>query len=236
MTSESAASPPARVRVDMHTHTRRSFDCLTSPETYLQTIRRRGIDHVFVTDHNAIDMALRLHAAEPRRVLVGEEVKTREGFDLIGLFLSELIPRGTPARVAAEAIRAQGGVVYLPHPFDVSRSGAGARHAEALLDLVDVIEVHNARCFRPDMNRRAEEFARRHGKLMGAGSDAHTAAELGNGMVEMPPFTPDREGFLAALAEGQISTRTRTSPLCRVASTYAKVHKVVMPGRRAPDA
>ncbi len=227
MTPAKATARDNRVRVDMHTHTRRSFDCLTSPETYLETIRRRGIDHVFVTDHNAIDMALRLHAAEPQRVLVGEEVKTREGFDLIGLFLTELIPRGTPARVVAERIREQGGVVYLPHPFDVSRSGAGAQHAESLLDLIDVIEVHNARCFRPGMNLRAEEFARRHGKLMGAGSDAHTAAELGNGMVEMPPFTPDREGFLTALAQGTVSIRTRTSPLYRVASTYAKLHKVL---------
>ena len=234
MNPDNTASGGRRVRVDMHTHTRRSFDCLTSPEAYLAAVRRRGVDHVFVTDHNAIDMALSMHAAHPQRVLVGEEVKTREGFDLIGLFLTELIPRGTPAREAAERIREQGGVVYLPHPFDVSRSGAGARHAEELLDLIDVIEVHNARCFRPAMNRRAEEFARRHGKLMGAGSDAHTAAELGNGMVEMPSFTPDREGFLAALAEGSVATRTRTSSLYRVASTYAKVHKMVARRPAAP--
>lgn len=228
MTDSCPQSRSDWVKIDMHTHTHRSFDCLTSPEEYLATVRRRGIDHVFVTDHNAIDMALQLHAADPERVLVGEEVKTREGFDLIGLFLTELIPRGTPAREAAEGILAQGGVVYLPHPFDAGRSGAGARYAEGLLDLVDVIEVHNARCFRTSMNRRATEFARRHRKLMGAGSDAHTAAELGNGMVEMPPFTPDREGFLAALAQGRVAVRTRTSPLYRIASTYAKVHKRVL--------
>lgn len=214
-----------RIRVDMHTHTRRSFDCLTRPDDYLRALRARGIDRVFLTDHNAIDAALRLHEHAPDTVLVGEEVKTAEGFDLIGLFLTEPIPRGTPAREAAEGIRAQGGVVYLPHPFDHRRSGAGAAQAEALLDLLDVVEVHNARCLRAATNEEALRWARRHDKLLGAGSDAHTAAELGNGFVEMPPFDPSRESFLAALAQGEVLGRTRASPLVRIASTYAKVHK-----------
>jgi predicted metal-dependent phosphoesterase TrpH len=214
-----------RMRVDMHTHTRRSFDCLTTPEEYLQALQVRGIDRAFVTDHNAIDGALDLHRQAPEQVLVGEEVKTREGFDLIGLFLQELIPRGTPAREAAEQIRAQGGVVYLPHPFDHSRSGAGARHAEALVDLIDVVEVHNARCLRAATNAEALHWARAHGRLAGAGSDAHTAAEIGNGFVEMPAFTPGRDSFLAALAQGEVLGRSRASPLVRIASTWAKLHK-----------
>lgn len=209
----------------MHTHTRRSFDSLTRPADYLRAVRARGIDRVFLTDHNAIDAALRLHEQAPETVLVGEEVKTREGFDLIGLFLTELIPRGTPARETAERVRAQGGVVYLPHPFDRGRSGAGARHADALLDLIDVVEVHNARCLRAGTNQEALLWARRHGKLAGAGSDAHTAAEIGNGYVEMPDFEPDRESFLASLAAGEVLGQTRASPLVRIASTYAKVHK-----------
>lgn len=214
-----------RIRVDMHTHSRRSFDCLTRPEEYLEAVRARGIDRVFLTDHNAIDAALRLHEQAPETVLVGEEVKTGEGFDLIGLFLTELIPRGTPAREAAERIRAQGGVVYLPHPFDHRRSGAGPAHAEALLELLDVVEVHNARCLSPATNLKALEWAARHEKLLGAGSDAHTARELGNGFVEMPAFDLSRDSFLAALAHGEVLGRTRASPLVRIASTYAKVHK-----------
>lgn len=220
-------TPPAatRLRVDMHTHTRRSFDCLTSGDAFLRALDARRIDRVFVTDHNAIDAAQALHERAPDRVLVGEEVKTAEGFDLIGFFLHELIPRGTPAQETAERIRAQGGVVYLPHPFDRGRSGAGATHAEALLELVDVVEVHNARCLRPATNAEALRFARRHGKLAGAGSDAHTAGEIGNGFVEMPDFSPDRESFLRALAQGEVLGRIRASPLVRVASTYAKLHK-----------
>ena len=227
MTSPGGA-PLHRVRVDMHTHTRRSFDCLTAPREYLRAVQRRGIDRIFLTDHNAIDAAQRLHAEAPETVLVGEEVKTAEGFDLIGLFLTDLVERGTPAREAAERIRAQGGVVYLPHPFDQRRSGAGPRHAEDLLDLIDVVEVHNARCFRDATNLAALRWAERHGKLAGAGSDAHTAAEIGNGFVAMPDFVPHRDSFLAALAHGEIAGSVRSSPIYRVASTYAKVHKRVV--------
>lgn len=223
---------PARIRVDLHTHTHRSFDCLTTPAAYLRALARRGIDRAFVTDHNALDVALRMQAEAPGVIFAGEEVRTREGFDLIGLLLTEEIPRGTPARETAERIRAQGGVVYLPHPFDAGRSGAGEHHSAALADLIDVVEVHNARCFRQEMNERALAWARSHGKLAGAGSDAHTAGEIGNGFVEVPLFEPTREGLLEAIAAGEVAGRTRASPLVRVASTYAKIHTLFTPRQR----
>lgn len=213
------------LRVDLHSHTSDSFDCLCDPGEVLRTARARGVDRLAITDHNRIEAALSLHAAAPDRIIVGEEVKTREGFDVIGLFLSELIPKRTPARETCERIRAQGGVVYVPHPFDVSRSGAGERHLEALADLIDVVEVHNSRCLRPSVNARAASWADAHGKLHGAGSDAHTLAEIGSGFVEMPPFENTRDGFLAALAAGEVAGRTRSSPVYRLASTYAKLRK-----------
>src|SRR5690606_8565950 len=175
-------------------------------------------------DHNEISGALEMQAMDPERVLVGEEVKTREGVDLIGILLRERIPKRTPARETAERIRAQGGVVYVPHPFDVARSGAGA-FLDELAELVDVVEVHNARCFAPAFNARAQAWAERHGKLQGAGSDAHTAREIGAGHVEVPPFAATREGLLEALRAGRVAGRTRSSPLVRAASTYAKLRK-----------
>ena len=226
------ATQPDRLRVDLHTHTHRSFDCLTTPAAYLRGLERRGIDCAFITDHNALDVALRMQAEAPGVILAGEEIRTREGFDLIGLLLTNEIPRGTPAREAAERIREQGGVVYLPHPFDGGRSGAGEHYSDFIADLVDVVEVHNARCFRQRMNDRALGWARNHGKLFGAGSDAHTAGELGNGFVEVPAFEPTREGLLAALAAGVVAGRSRASPLVRVASTYAKVHRFLVPRPR----
>lgn len=116
---------PRRLRVDMHCHTRASKDSLNPYEGIVPALDRAGIDRVVITDHDRIEGALRLHAEAPGRVIVGEEIRTREGPDLIGIFLSELIPRYTPLREAAERIRAQGGVVYVPHPFDTRRRGGG---------------------------------------------------------------------------------------------------------------
>jgi predicted metal-dependent phosphoesterase TrpH len=215
--------------VDMHLHTRWSFDCLNRPEGILSAARARGLDHIVVTDHNQIEGALRLREMDPQRVIVGEEVKTAEGFDVIGIFLAELIPRGTPARETCVRIRDQGGVVYLPHPFDGSRSG-GPALLEALADLVDVVEVHNARCWPTHLNARALDWAKANGKLMGAGSDAHTISEIGRGYVELPSFQPERASFLSALSRGTVAGCSSTSPVYRLASAWAKVRKL-LPGQ-----
>jgi dephospho-CoA kinase len=220
---------PPLLRVDLHSPTRLSRDCLSDPRAVLRTARARGLDRLAITDHNEVDEALRLHEIDPELVLVGEEVKTGEGFDVIGIFLGERIPKGTPARETCERIHAQGGVVYIPHPFDTLRSGAGTAHLDELAPLIDVVEVHNSRCFREVTNRRAEEWAAARGKLRGAGSDSHTLAEIGHGYVEMPPFEPNRESFLSALASGRVTGRVRSSPLYRAASTYAKLHKRFFP-------
>lgn len=213
------------VRVDMHLHTCVSFDSLNKPADVLATGRDRRIDWLVITDHNEIRGALELREMAPDRVLVGEEVKTREGFDVIGIFLETLIPRGTPARETCERIREQGGVVYLPHPFDGTRAASPAL-LESLLDLIDVVEVHNARCWPVSLNARARDWAIARGKLMGGGSDAHTLPEIGRGYVEMPEFAPERESFLASLAVGRVGGEA-TSPLYRLASNWAKIRKLM---------
>jgi predicted metal-dependent phosphoesterase TrpH len=212
------------IRMDMHLHTSHSFDCLSDPAAVLAAADRRGIHRLIVTDHNEIEGALRLRDIAPDRVLVGEEVKTAEGFDVIGILLQERIPKGTPALRTCEWIREQGGVVYVPHPFDGARAG-GAAFLDTISELVDVVEVHNARCVLDRANRRAEEWAAEHRKLRGAGSDAHTLAEIGAGHVELPDFEPRRDALLAALAAGRVAGRIRSSPLYRAASTYAKLRK-----------
>lgn len=210
------------VRVDMHLHTHRSFDCRNWPEALLAAARQRQLDRLIITDHNTIDGALELRGLAPEMIIVGEEVKTAEGFDIIGIFLEEPIAKGTPAREACERILGQGGVVYLPHPFDGSRAAKPAL-LEELCPLIDVVEVHNARCFPASLNARAMEWAEAKGKLMGAGSDAHTIRELGRGCVEMPAFEHRRDSFLAALAHGRIANRISTSPFLRLASNWAKL-------------
>ncbi|HEX5725786.1 MAG TPA: PHP domain-containing protein [Longimicrobiaceae bacterium] len=221
------AEPPRLLRVDMHVHTRASADSLNSPAGVLAALDARGIDRVVIADHDRMDGALRLHALAPERVLVGEEVRTREGPDIIGIFLTEPIPRGTPLRETCERIRAQGGVVYVPHPFDTRRRGGGPL-LESVAELVDAVEAHNARTWKPGVNELGEQWARERGKALGAGSDAHTLGEIGTAYVEVPPFEPRRESFLAALRAGRVAARGVSSPVVSVYSAYAKVRKRVL--------
>jgi predicted metal-dependent phosphoesterase TrpH len=207
----------------MHMHTGRSFDCLSDPERVLEAALARGIDRICVTDHNEIAAALELKRRFPDRIIVGEEVKTAERVDVIGLYITERIPKGTPARRTCELIHEQGGIVYMPHPF-AGGKGGGGRILESIADLIDAVEGFNARLHRQALNDRAVEWARRHGKPLGAGSDAHTLGEVGRAYVEVPDFDDTPGAFLAALREsrlhGAMSSRT-----VHIASTWAKLHK-----------
>ena len=191
--------PPGWVRVDLHSHTMWSGDSTTTPDEIVEAVVESGIDVLCITDHNAIKGAVQLADALPCRVVVGEELKTHAG-ELIGLFLTEHLPFGLAPREAADAIRAQGGVVYVPHPFDPMRKNL----SEAALDdlvaagKVDAIEVINAKTSLRSLNERAARYAAEHGLLAGAGSDAHVPNALGAAYVEMPDFDGPAS-FLEAL-------------------------------------
>jgi predicted metal-dependent phosphoesterase TrpH len=213
------------VRVDMHLHTKHSFDCLNEPERVIEAASARGIDRICVTDHNEIAAALRLKALFPERVIVGEEVKTAEKVDVIGLYLHERIPKGTPARRTCELIHEQGGIVYMPHPFASGKGGGGAL-LEALAEQIDAVEVFNARLHRLELNQRAADWARERFLPGGAGSDAHTLAEVGRAYVEVPRFEDSAIGFLQALRAGRVYGET-TTRAAHIASVYARLHKSV---------
>jgi dephospho-CoA kinase len=218
---ENVAGPT--LRLDLHLHTWASWDCLSDPERVLAAGRGRGVTRLAVTDHDRLGLALRLAKRYPEQVIPGEEVRTAEGIDLIGLYLQEEIPRGTPAREVVRRVRAQGGIVYLPHPYAAGKGGGG-RLAEELAPLVDVIEVFNARLHRPEQNQAADALADRHRRLKGAGSDAHTPAEVGGAFVEVPHHANEPAALLAALREGRVHGRS-ASRAVHLASTWAKVRK-----------
>jgi predicted metal-dependent phosphoesterase TrpH len=192
------------VRVDLHSHTMWSGDSTTTPDEIEQAVVESGIDVLCITDHNAVKGAQELASRLPCRVVVGEELRTHAG-EIIGLFLSERIPFGTPPADAARAIRAQGGVVYVPHPFDPMRRNLAEAALDALVaeGLVDAIEVLNAKTSLSSLNRRAGEYAERFGLVPGAGSDAHVPDALGAAYVEMPDFDGPAD-FLDKLREGVV--------------------------------
>lgn len=223
------------LRIDMHLHTHASWDCLSDPEKVLERAVARGLDRIAITDHNRIWAAREMARRHPDRIIPGEEVKTAEGIDVIGLYVKEEIPRGTPAREACARIREQGGLVYLPHPYARGKGGSG-RYAEELADHADIVEVFNARLRDPALNRAAADLADRRSLPGGAGSDAHTLWEVGGARVELPAH-PNRPGaFLRALASARVSG-VASPRAVRLASTFAKMARpMVKPGRPATGA
>ena len=193
-----------RVRVDLHTHTMWSGDSTTTPDEFAGAVDASGLDVVCITDHNAIEGAVVLRDRLDCRVIVGEELRTAAG-EIIGLFLAERIPMGISHVDAARAIRDQGGVVYIPHPFDPMRRNMSeaALYELAEADLIDAVEVLNSKTSLSSLNRRAAEFAAEFGIVGGAGSDGHVPDALGAAYVEMADFDTPME-FLASLASAEV--------------------------------
>jgi predicted metal-dependent phosphoesterase TrpH len=206
------------MRIDLHVHTYGSPDSLTRPAEVVRWAQRRGVG-VAITDHNTIDVAKDLAATAPIPVIVGEEVMTTRG-EIVGLFLRRPVPPGLPPEESIERIHAQGGVVYVPHPFDRLRDSALDRQALiGVLDQVDALEVLNARVMLAGDNGRAAALAAARGLLATAGSDAHTAREIGRTWVELPGFN-DASSFLAALAQAKVGGRV-SPPWVHLGSRYA---------------
>ena len=198
------------LRVELHLHTHASEDSLITPQKLLKHCARAGIDRVAVTDHNSIDGALAAHALAPERVIVGEEIETTQG-ELLGYFMTELVPAGLEPMEVIDCLRAQGAVISVSHPFDRARSANWTdEQLLAITPYIDAIEVFNARCFTNKPNRLAAAFAREQSLLGSVGSDAHSLMEIGRASLSMPPFT-DSAGFLRSLRTAQ--PHTRLSPV-----------------------
>lgn len=218
------------LRIDLHTHTHYSPDGITSPKRFVEACRRKRLTCVAVTDHNTIRGALAVKEAADFRVIIGEEIRSSEG-EIIGLFLSEEVPPELSARETIERIRAQGGLVSLPHPTDRFRGGVGGEGLARLAPLVDIVEVMNARTTVGRDNDAATRLAEEHGLVGVAVSDAHSPWEMGRAYVEAPDFEGPQE-FLEALRWGTLVGRP-SSPLVHLISRYATLRRKL--GWRPPD-
>jgi predicted metal-dependent phosphoesterase TrpH len=181
------------IRMDLHTHTLYSHDSLLKLEHYVEACVRKGINCVAVTDHNEIDGAKRLQKMAPFKVIIGEEIRTRDG-EITGLFLKERIPPNLSAFETIRRIREQKGLVYIPHPF---ASGVFMRLKlnvlDAIVDEVDIVEGWNSRGILRADDEKAQAFAVRHRLPFAAGSDAHSRFEIGSAYVEMKDFKSKKE-------------------------------------------
>ncbi len=197
---------------DLHMHTSWSHDCSIPVADLLDHAEAIGLGAIAVTDHNRFGGAAEAaELARTRRLVVvpGEEVKTDGQGEVIGLFLEREIPRGLSFADTVAAIKEQGGLVYLPHPFDRMHAIPGPRTLHRHLADVDVFEVYNARLLRESFNDEALRFARKYGLTMGAGSDAHVLQGVGTGAVRMRAFNGPEE-FLVSLSSAEILRRPKS--------------------------
>lgn len=220
--------------VDLHCHTSASFDSLASPRSMVAAAVRRGLTHVAITDHDTIAGALEARSAAPEglTVIVGEEIRTSDG-DLIAAFLDHAVPPGLSAAETVAAVREQGGLVGIPHPFDRLRGSLGNRsrlgddrRILGIVSQVDWVEAWNARLMVGDGNARAAALAREAGLPGVAVSDAHTTLEVGIASTAVSFAAGDpgtSAGLLAGLHAGPRLTMGRASLYVRAVTPVAKL-------------
>lgn len=211
------------IKADLHVHTGYSIDSTTSFKQIIDHCQRTGINCIAIADHNTITGALRLKEIAPFKVIVAEEVLTSSG-EIMGMFLTDEIPSKLTIEETIERIKAQQGLVCIPHPYDSMRLSAFRNDSfEAIMPYVDIIEVFNARSFSPNNSIKSRKLAEKYSKLASAGSDAHIASEIGRAYVEMPDFS-SKETFLSALVNGTVVGH-KSKPFVHLASTWARLRK-----------
>ena len=200
------------ILADLHMHTSWSHDCAVDPADLIMYAEANGLGAIAVTDHNVFGGALEtveLAGGHDLTVIKGEEIKTDGQGEVIGLFLQEEIPRGMPFADTVAAIKSQGGLVYIPHPFDRMHSIPDAATLQRHLHDIDVFEVYNARLLFEGYNEEALRFARKYNLVAGAGSDAHVLQGVGTGALRMRAFQGPEE-FLLSLRSAQVLRRPRS--------------------------
>jgi predicted metal-dependent phosphoesterase TrpH/glycosyltransferase involved in cell wall biosynthesis len=200
------------IHVDLHMHTDHSPDCATPVDSLLKTAKKVGLGAIAITDHNEVSGALEARErADGIKVIVAEEVKTADQGEVIGLFIEEKIPRGMTLQDTIAEIRRQGGLVYVPHPFDRLHAVPDYEHMLDVVSDIDAIEVFNPRVAFSAFNEEAARFAAKYRIVAGAGSDSHVAQGLGSVKIRMHDFDGPEE-FLESLRDADI-VRKRQSLL-----------------------
>jgi glycosyltransferase involved in cell wall biosynthesis len=195
------------IHCDLHMHTDHSPDCATPAELLLTTAKERSLGAIAITDHNEISGAREAREIAERiggiKVIVAEEVKTAHEGEVIGLFLEERIERGMSMAETIAEIRRQGGLVYVPHPFDRLHSVPDYEHLLEIVEEIDILEVFNPRVAFSAFNEEAVRFARKYSIVPGAGSDSHVAQGLGSVKIRLRDFEGPQE-FLESMRDADI--------------------------------
>src|SRR5260221_2462430 len=207
-------------KVELHSHTLYSKDCLIKLDDVIKTCQQRGIDRIAITDHNTAEGALELAKLAPDLVIVGEEIMTTQG-EILAFFVRETVPPGLTPDETIRRLRDQGAVISVSHPYDRLRKGAWEEpELLKIVEQVDALEVFNSRCLYAEDNAKALACAQKQGKLGTVGSDGHIAYEYGHATLQMQPFEGPGDFFEALKSATQ---ETSLSPFwVHLFSSYAK--------------
>jgi predicted metal-dependent phosphoesterase TrpH len=187
-------------KVDLHTHSVVSPDGSITADQYHRAIGSNLLDVIAITDHNRIDFAQELAHKMGDIIIVGEEIMSTAG-EIIGLFLKKVVEPGLTPQETIKQIKDQGGLVYIPHPFETVRKGLHPSTLSEIIDYIDVIEICNGRAFFQNKSQQAVVWARINGKRGAASSDAHGFRGLGTTYMSFPE-KPTRDNFLELLSAG----------------------------------
>ena len=227
------------IEVDLHMHTDHSGDCNTPVDVLIHTARDRNLGAIAITDHNEVSGALEARKLAEElgdiKVIVAEEVKTAEQGEVIGLFLEEKIPKGMTMAETIAAIREQGGLVYVPHPFDRFHSVPDYEHLLDIVEEIDILEVFNPRVALTSFNEEAVRFAAKYRIVSGAGSDSHVAQGLGSVRQRIHDFDGPAE-FLEAMRDADITRKHKNLVYVQTLKFLQTTGRPKAPKRRVPDA
>ena len=190
------------IKVDFHTHSNASPDGGITPGQYQKIIKLEGLDFIAITDHNRMDMAVELFLILGECIIVGEEIETTDG-ELIGLFIKQFIAPNQSPKKTAEDIKEQGGLVYVPHPFETVRKGISEAALDKIADLVDIVETANGRAVFQNRGAQAAKWAKSRGKAMAASSDAHGYKGLGTTFTQLNK-APSSDNLVSQLSKAEL--------------------------------
>ncbi len=227
------------IEVDLHMHTDHSGDCATPVDVLINTARDRNLGAIAITDHNEVSGAIEARKLAEElgdiKVIVAEEVKTAEQGEVIGLFLEEKIPKGLTMAETIREIRAQGGLVYVPHPFDRFHSVPDYEHLLDMVEEIDLLEVFNPRVAVTAFNEEAVRFAAKYRIVPAAGSDSHVAQGLGSVRQRIHDFDGPAE-FLEAMRDADITRKHKNLVYVQTLKFLQTTGRPKAPKRRVPNA
>ncbi len=208
-------------KIDLHTHSMASPDGGITAEQFMRVMEDGILDFIAVTDHDTIQMAKALNRTLGNKIIIGQEISTPQG-DIIGLFLEETVKPNQSVLATAKAIKEQGGLVYIPHPFETLRSGISEIDLGRIADLVNIVEVHNGRVLLQNRGPKAATWAMLHHKARASASDAHGRKGLGHS-YSIIDKEPTAQNLVSLLAHGRLVTHR--PPLRTL--LYPKYHRLV---------